>query len=84
MKNAKSWSLAVSILLIGMIILFIIGFFLMSIDAHAETNYYSAEQYTENDRLLHGQRPHHAGKPPELRPAGVWRRKRPLHLAENA
>ena len=37
----------------------------------------------ENDRLLHGQRPHHAGKPPELRPAGVWRRKRTLHLAEN-
>lgn len=52
MKNAKSWSLAVSILLIGMIILFIIGFFPKSIDAHAETNYYSAEQYTENDRLL--------------------------------
>ena len=52
MKNAKSWSLAVSILLIGMIILFIIGFFPKSIDAHAETNYYSAEQYTENDGLL--------------------------------
>ena len=43
MIDAKSWSLAVSILLIGMIILFIIGFFPKSIDAHAETNYYSAE-----------------------------------------
>lgn len=36
MKKAKSWSLAVSILLIGMIVLFLAGFFPRAAEAHAE------------------------------------------------
>ena len=36
MKNAKSWSLAVSILLIGMIVLFLAGLFPRTAEAHAE------------------------------------------------
>ena len=52
MKKVKSWNLVVSILLFVMILLFIIGFFPRSVDAHAETNYFSAEQYTESDQLL--------------------------------
>lgn len=52
MTKTKKWSLAAGILLIGMIISFVVGFFPKSVDVHAEENYYSAEQYTENDRLL--------------------------------
>lgn len=52
MSKTKKWGLAVSVLLIGMIILFLIGLVPRITEAHAETNYFSEEQCTENDRLL--------------------------------
>lgn len=52
MTKTKKWSLAVCILLVGMIVLFLIGLFPRNAEAHAETNYFSAEQYTEDDGLL--------------------------------
>lgn len=52
MKKVKKWSFAVGILLIGMIVLSLAGFFPRTIEANAETNYFSAEQYTESDKLL--------------------------------
>ena len=52
MTKVKKWSLAAGILLIGIILSLLIGFFPRSVEAHAETNYFSAEQYTECDQLL--------------------------------
>lgn len=52
MAKSKTWKLATVALLIGMISAFLISFFPRSIKASAEKNYYSAEQYTESDRLL--------------------------------
>lgn len=52
MTKTKKWSLAAGILLIGMIISFVVGFFPKSVDVHAEENYYSAELYTGDDGLL--------------------------------
>ena len=52
MTKTKNRSWTVAILLIGMILSLLIGFFPKFVDAHAETNYYSAEQYTESDQLL--------------------------------
>ena len=52
MTKTKKWCLAVGILLIGMIVLFLAGLFPRPAEAHAEVNYFSAEQYTENDQLL--------------------------------
>lgn len=40
------------ILLIGMVASFLIGFIPSAVETHAETNYFSAEQYTESDQLL--------------------------------
>lgn len=52
MTKSKNWSWAVAILLIEMMLSLLIAFFPKSVEAHAETNYYSAEQYTEDDGLL--------------------------------
>ena len=52
MTKTKNRSWTVAILLIGMILSLLIGFFPKFVDAHAETNYFSAEQYTESDQLL--------------------------------
>lgn len=52
MTKTKKWSQAVAILLIGMILSLLIGFFPKFVKVRAETNYYSAEQYTESDQLL--------------------------------
>ena len=52
MTKTKKWSCAIGILLIGMIISLVISFFPKNAEAHAETNYYSVEQYTESDQLL--------------------------------
>lgn len=52
MVKTKAWKLATVALLIGMISAFLISFFPRSIKASAEKNYYSAEQYTEDDGLL--------------------------------
>lgn len=52
MTKTKKWELVVAILLIGMIVSLFIGLFQKSIDAQAETTYFSAEQYTESEGIL--------------------------------
>lgn len=52
MIKTKKWLLAVSIALVGMIVSLLISFFPSIVEAKAETKYFSAEQYTEDDGLL--------------------------------
>ena len=52
MLKTRNLLLAVSVALVGMIVSLLIGFFPSIIEAKAETIYYSAEKYTEDDGLL--------------------------------
>ena len=52
MLKTKKWLLAVSVALVGMIVSLLISFFPSIVEAKAETKYFSAEQYTEDDGLL--------------------------------
>ena len=52
MLKTRKWLLAVSVALVGMIVSLLISFFPSIIEAKAETIYYSAEKYTEDDGLL--------------------------------
>lgn len=52
MKKVKKWNLLVGILLAVMSVSLLIGFLPRVEAACADINYYSAEQYTEDDGLL--------------------------------
>lgn len=52
MLKTRKWLLAVSVALVGMILSLLISFFPSIVEAKAETKYFSAEQYTEDDGLL--------------------------------
>ena len=52
MLKTRKWLLAVSVALVGMIVSLLISFFPSIVEANAETIYYSAEKYTEDDGLL--------------------------------
>lgn len=53
MTKTKTWiKMVLTVLVIGVIALFITSFFPVLIPASAEMKYYSAEQYTANDGLL--------------------------------
>lgn len=49
MIKTKKWLIAVSVMLAGMILSFLINLFPSIVEAKAETRYFSAEQYTEDD-----------------------------------
>lgn len=52
MTKIKRWVLIVTIVLLGIIGSYLMGFTPHFVEAKAETIYYSAEQYTESDQLL--------------------------------
>lgn len=52
MLKTRKWLLALSVALVGMIASLLIGFFPSIVEAKAETKYFSAEKYTEDDGLL--------------------------------
>ena len=52
MLRTRKWLFAVSVALVGMILSLLISFFPSIVEAKAETKYFSAEQYTEDDGLL--------------------------------
>lgn len=52
MLKKRKWLLSVSVVLVGMIVSLLISFFPSIVEAKAETKYFSAEQYTESDKLL--------------------------------